>query len=293
MHRIGTSAATEVLASAGLHAPAPDDRFPTSPWNEHGNWESRSLTGFNDRLLGHLGGTWSAPPPLGPHWEADSALDEWRAEARRLLARAYPQRPSVWKDPRLCLLLPFWQQVVDPPLAALLVYRHPLEVAGSLAARDGLTQLHSLALWERYTRAACSNLRGVPTFSSELRRILEEPAEWRGSVTSFLAALGVSVDAPGPDTVVGSVDPRMRHQRSESSFVAGPGRSTQELFERLESLEGEHRDWRDPQFDAEPPWVGEVLGLRQAVEQARRALRSAESSRAYRAARWLRRGSIR
>jgi len=288
MHRSGSSAATEVLASVGLHGPVPDDRFPTSPWNAHGNWESRGLTTFNDRLLRHLGGTWSAPPALDPRWEADSSLDEWRAKAGRLFAHAYPRRPSVWKDPRVCVLLPFWQQVVEPPQAALFVYRDPLEVAASLAERDGLTELHALALWERYTRAACANLHGVPTLLCDHRRILEEPAKWRGSVTRFLAGIGVPVEVPGPDAGPDAIDPRMRHQHSQGTPLSGPGRSAQELFERLGTLEGEHRHWRVPDLGAEPPWVVELLGLCREVEQTRGALRSAESSRAYRLASWLR-----
>lgn len=289
MHRSGTSAATEVLASAGFHPPASDDRFPTSGWNEHGNWESRALTTFNDRLLRHLGGSWSAPPSLVGSWERDSSLDGWLAEGGELLARAYPRRPSVWKDPRLCLLLPLWKQLVAAPCATLFVYRHPLEVAGSLAERNGLTQLHGLALWERYTRAACSDLRGVPVFVSDYRRILQEPGEWRKAVTGFLADVGVKIDNPRAAAVGGSVDPGMRRQRSEGAVV-GPGRSAEDVFEHLKGFEGGHRAWPDPQFGAEPPWVGEILGLRLETEMAGRALRTSESSRAYRLARWLRRG---
>lgn len=288
MHRSGTSAATEVLASVGLNPPVPEDRFPTSQWNEHGNWESRGLTNFNDRLISQLGGTWSAPPVLGPGWERDTQLDEWRTRAKRLFARAYPRRPSLWKDPRLCLTLPFWRDVVEAPRAALLVYRDPLEVAGSLGARDGLTRLHSLALWERYTRAACTNLVGVPTFVSEHHRILEDPARWRRSVVDFLAGAGLAVEPPGPGEVPGSLDPRLRHHRSDGTVVESPGRSAQELFEQLRTFDGGHDAWQAPPLGEEPPWVGEVLDLHREVEQARRALASARSSRAYRVAGWLR-----
>lgn len=294
MHRSGTSAATEVLTSIGLDPPVPEDRFQTSQWNEHGNWESRGLTSFNDRLLSELGGTWSAPPALGPGWQDDGGLDEWRARAGRLFARAFPRRPSLWKDPRLCLVLPFWRDVVGGPQVALLVYRHPLEVAGSLAARNGLTQLHSLALWERYTRAACSNLVGVPTLVSEHRRIVEEPNGWRRSVAAFLAGAGVAADPPGPDAVLESLDPRLRHHRSDGTAIDGPGGSAQELFECLRSFDGGHDAWPEPPLGEEPPWVGEVLELHREVEQGRRALASARSSRAYRVAGWLRgRGTAR
>ena len=43
--------------------------------------------------------------------------------------------PSVWKDPRVCLLLDYWREALTGPLAAVLVWRSPLAVARSLAQR--------------------------------------------------------------------------------------------------------------------------------------------------------------
>ena len=135
MHRSGTSAVTASLAALGIALPEESNRIAASQWNERGNLESRALTDFNDRLLASQGGTWSGPPELPPGWEADPALDSWRAQAGRAFAKFLPSPPMVWKDPRNCITLPFWRTVVAEPLAAVFVYRDPLEVARSLQAR--------------------------------------------------------------------------------------------------------------------------------------------------------------
>ena len=293
MHRSGTSAATEVLARLGLHPPEPGDRFETTQWNERGNWESRSLTSFNKRLLERLGGSWSVPPELDPDWEAHDALADDRAEGARIFAGAYPRRPLAWKDPQLCLVLPFWRRVVPGPHAALLVYRDPLEVAGSLSARNGLPELHGLALWERYVRAACTSLHGVPTLACDSRQLVEDPSAWGGRLQEFVSSIGVIAPHVTSDGALGSLDPHLRHQRPPAAGRAGPARDARTLFDALRVLDGIHHRWQAPDLGAEPPWVAEVLGLCRETQRTRRALRAARSSRAYRLAGWLRRAGER
>lgn len=293
MHRSGTSAATEVLARMGLHPPDREDRYPVTQWNEHGNWESRSLTSFNESLLHELGGSWSAPPALDPGWASADALADRRAEGARLFARAYPRRPVAWKDPRLCVVLPFWQRVVDPPRAALFVYRDPLEVAGSLAARNGLPELHGLALWERYVRAACAGLSGLPVLATNDRRLVDEASTWGHELLEFLDSIGLAIPGTAGGDLLGSVDPAMRHQRSTSADRAGPARDCLDLFDRLGALDGAHRPWESLDLGTEPAWVSEVLDLAGATQRTRRALRTARSSPAYRLAGWVRRGRSR
>ena len=61
MHRSGTSAATRLVNLLGLPTCIEDDMFPPSFDNPKRNWESMSLTAFNDRVLETLGCDWSCP----------------------------------------------------------------------------------------------------------------------------------------------------------------------------------------------------------------------------------------
>ena len=109
-------------------------------------------------------------PQLPEGWENDSGLPDQSA-ATEALAAAYPDPgPSVWKDPRICLLLPYWRAVLQAPMAAVLVWRAPLAVARSLRRRDGTPLPYGVALWERYNRSAIANLAGTDVYVLDVRR---------------------------------------------------------------------------------------------------------------------------
>lgn len=190
MHRSGTSATAEVLGRLGLASPSPDELVPATSANQRGHFEAKTLVRLNDRLLTALGGTWSAPPPLAAGWERADSLHELRIEAEASFATVFPTRPAAWKDPRNCIVLPFWLSVVGPGSAAVFVYRDPLEVARSLESRNDLRLTLGLALWERYARDACANLEGVPTFCTDFRRVLDDPEQWCREMVDFLAGRG-------------------------------------------------------------------------------------------------------
>jgi hypothetical protein len=288
MHRSGTSAAAELLARLGLGTPPSDDLIPATRSNQHGHWESKRLVAFNHRLLAHLGGNWTAPVELTPGWQADRTLDSLRAEASALFAATFASRPVAWKDPRLCIVLPFWQTVVDQPVGAVFVYRDPLEVASSLETRDGLRRTHAVALWERYVRAACSNLEGIPTLAADYDRLLDDPAIWCEELVEFLSALGISV-SPGHDATHVSLDSELRHHHATSTGLGSLSESAQGVMDVLRSLQGTHQPWRAPEFEPEPAWVSEVLGMRLELETHRRAHRAFETSRAHRLVSWIHR----
>jgi hypothetical protein len=299
MHRSGTSATAGVLGQLGLGMPIGEDLAPASTTNERGHWESRSLARFNNRLFGHFGGTWSNPPTLPAGWQDDPSLDGLRAEARRLFEAAFGARPMAFKDPRQCIALPFWQTVVAPPVAALFVFRDPVEVAESLRARSGLRMIHGLALWDRYVRAAAANLEGVPTLAVDYGRILGDPAGWCDELVAFLGNVGVRVDRRRQDEAVAFLDAGLHHHRSDRAAPTGPADSCRRLFEALAGLQGVHDPWQSPPLGPEPDWVDPVLELvgdlerlGSDLETLRKAHASLQRSRALRLSRLLRRRNV-
>jgi hypothetical protein len=282
MHRSGTSATAAVLGQLGLQSPSVDELIPATRTNARGHHESKALVQFNERLLAALGGSWTAPPTLGPGWEGDGALAEVRTEAADTFAAVFPRPTAAWKDPRNCIVLPFWRTVLGPGTAAVLVYRDPLEVARSLASRDGLTLTHGLALWERYVRSACTNLEGMPTLCTEYRHLLDDPRRWCTEAVAFLAGAGVPVDATGVDGASASVDGDLRHQAAVLDDEHWPGHSGRRIVEILRSLNGPHHRWRAPDLGPEPLWVDDVLTIRRELDLLDRAHRAVTSSRALR-----------
>lgn len=270
MHRSGTSAVTALIDQLGPGGPAEDDLIPATGWNERGNKESLSLSRFNESLLVQLGGGWSEPPLLPRGWEGDPSLNRRRERASHLLATAFGERQFVWKDPRNCIVLPFWRALVPRADGAVFVYRSPSEVAGSLAARDGFTQTHGLALWERYVRSAVANLDGVPTLVTRYERVLEETEQWCNELVAFLDEEGFESDVSAVPRAIGSLDPRLRHQRNGKAPEGGIHASQERVLDLLSGEEGPHVPWSAPDLGEEPVWVEDVLTLRRELVAERR-----------------------
>jgi hypothetical protein len=242
----------------------------------------------NDAVLAHFGGTWDAPPRLPEGWESESGLPD-RAAALHSLAAAYPDPgPAVWKDPRACLLLPYWRDVLDAPVAAVLVWRDPLAVARSLRRRDDMPLPYGVALWERYNRSAIANLAHSDVYVLDYDALIEDPATSLSGLTSWLGATGTFDGMPPLDLerAVAVVTAGLRHESTrtaddeENHIVLDEQRR---LVEQLTELAGGHRGLPSATGD-ESPWTQAVLDVRHAanVLELRKLERRLEHSDAER-----------
>lgn len=149
--RSGTSTAAALAELAGLRPPHGADMMSGNEWNPDGHWESTSLVNFNDRLLATAGQNWWTPCPAERNASDNLAsIVSCTNRAVQIFQHAFGERGGwLWKDPRLTVLLPFWDRVLGiQPL--LIPYRDPLEVAASIARRDRLSLDVCLAIWERH-----------------------------------------------------------------------------------------------------------------------------------------------
>jgi len=162
-HRSGTSAITRIINLLG--ASIPSSLLPPQPDNPTGFWESQPIIEIHERFLEANNSTWSALEDLPPSaFENDSGH-----AAREQLMAFLTDKLSladlwIFKDPRLCILLPLWLPVLERlgirPVY-LLPFRNPLEVASSLKKRNGFDISYSLLLWLRHTLAAERQTRGT------------------------------------------------------------------------------------------------------------------------------------
>ncbi len=180
MHRSGTSLVARILREATLDLGADADLLPGGDGNPEGHFEHVRFLAINDALLAHAGGTWHSVPPREIAWEhAPARLQE---EAARLVATFAGREPWGWKDPRNSLTIAFWRRLV-PDLKVVVCVRHPVEVAQSLNARNGLLGPVGVQLWlDYYTRlfaGATADCRLITHYDSyfadpiaETRRLL-------------------------------------------------------------------------------------------------------------------------
>lgn len=212
MHRSGTSALTRLLNLHG--AVLGDDLLPAGFDNPSGFWELREAVAIHERLLAGLGMAWDDPRPLPPQWEDTDAARRASDEIGALIDRTFAGE-ALWavKDPRLCRFAPLWAQAmrargIEPH--AILVARHPAEVAHSLQTRDALPAAVGRLLWARYLVDAVTGSDDMPRTLLRYSDLLQG---WRGAIAGIEHVLGIELrhDAAIDAAADAFVVPQMRH----------------------------------------------------------------------------------
>ena len=142
MHRSGTSCLTGSLQEGGLYL---GEVNTAAPHNAKGNRENRAIMDLQDDILRANGGDWDRPPETVT-WQSG------HRKRRDEIIATYPT-DRVWgfKDPRTLLTLSGWLEVL-PQACFVGTFRHPVAVAASLHARNGVALENSLTLWLTYNR---------------------------------------------------------------------------------------------------------------------------------------------
>lgn len=128
-HRSGTSAAARLLHQGGAHMG--DDLVGARLSNPLGHYEDAAVVRLHEALLADNGRT----------WQVDEDLQPMVSEARRAELGAFAARRRrghrIWgfKDPRVCLFLPVWKQLL-PEARVVMVFRHYAEAVASLHRRE-------------------------------------------------------------------------------------------------------------------------------------------------------------
>ncbi|MGB7053051.1 MAG: hypothetical protein WBG41_15915 [Acidimicrobiales bacterium] len=262
MHRSGTSAAAGTLGELGAALPRAEDRVEWRASNpEH--HESLSATIHNERLLQALGGAWDAPPILRQHWAQTASVVAGGASSA-LLRAAFPvSTPAAWKDPRLCLLLPYWRMVLTGPMNALFVWRPPGAVARSLQWRDQIPVSDALALWERYNRMAVQNLAGMTVLVVDYDSMVDDPRGFASSCQTWFGLGERCREARAP------IRPQLRHH----SAVASPidlSAQQQRLWSCLEEITSGHAVFPTVDLGEETPDVEPAFERRRPAANRRR-----------------------
>lgn len=159
MHRSGTSAVAQLLASNGFHLGDASDLLGPTEFNVHGHFERAEIVDFNDRVLATASSSWRLPPEHGQPPPVSRDLVE---EGERLLARVASgcgaDNVPLVKDPRVALLMPLWRRIAGPDALFVFCVRNPASVARSLSRRDDMTPTDGVSLWMAYCRSFATQL---------------------------------------------------------------------------------------------------------------------------------------
>jgi hypothetical protein len=148
MHRSGTSALTGVLNLMGVSLGK--ELLQPQFDNPKGYFENREMTLFNEKvLLPVLDSTWWDLKPIKIEQIINS--NNLIEKAKDIITRNF-QEEKIFaiKDPRMCILFPFWEKVLKDlgiDIKVIIPLRNPYEVAMSLKHRNFFTLEHGVLLW--------------------------------------------------------------------------------------------------------------------------------------------------
>ena len=223
MHRSGTSMVARLLQRLGLELGRPEDLWGPDPDNPLGQFEHREFLDINEGLLARLGGSWDRPPNFTRDWYEDHSLDGSVHQANRLVEGFAANATWGWKEPRTTILLPFWKRIV-PDLRFVICIRNPLEVAWSLAKRNGISIEQSGYLWRRYTRAALEDTEGCSRVFVSYENFFVDPRPEIEKLIKFCGLLGQQGLASDSEIVVSE----LRHHKSKDRELLGSNEITLE-----------------------------------------------------------------
>ena len=203
---------SRLLNLCGLDLGRPHELTNANKNNPIGYFENKAFNQINRALLSHLGKSWHNPPAIGAGWEVDPALASLVEEGRRVIGGFAGSRHWGWKDPKTTVLLPFWQRLL-PDMRYVVCLRNPLEVADSLAKKNGFPIEHGAYLWHHYTRAAIRYTEGRRRIFAFYEDFFNNGAAELEKLAAF-CGLGEEGDRSG---ALETILPDLRHHRDETS----------------------------------------------------------------------------
>jgi len=167
-------------------------------------------------LLRDIGFAWDMVGSLPNGWQESEAAHRAGERLRRIMKeQLLGKGPFAVNDPRMCRLMPLWAPLLDTldvePEFVLLV-RHPMEVAMSLKARNGLDLLQGHLLWLVHTRDALAVCRDRKYVVSTYDRLIADPIRCLDDVGRCL-----KIDFPkavnlSQQQILNFIRPELKHQ---------------------------------------------------------------------------------
>lgn len=205
MHRSGTSMMAGLLQKCGLYLGK--NLIGILHDNPKGHFEDRDFMRINAQIFEANTGRWGIPPKkitLIPH----KLHNEMRTFVRK-----WPRNRLVgWKDPRACLTLPFWKDIISPELLKVVwIHRPANEIALSLKKRNKFPIEKSMRLSAFYVEKLQENLNGISYIKTEYHLYFHDWREELGHVCDFLG-LQIPKDTRA---IKRFIDPALWHYRSK------------------------------------------------------------------------------
>lgn len=235
MHRNGTSLVCRGINLMGAWLGRKSDLMAKAPDNPAGFWERNDIMEFHDRVLANLNRTWDTPTPMPERWQGSELL---KNELSALISQAFGGK-NLWafKDPRTCLLLSLWKDVLkntNTALCAVIVVRNPVDVAKSLEKRNKFSRKKSFALWFNHYKSVLETADGLKVVVTHYDQVVDKPEK---EFSRICRQLEIPITSVGLKKAVASVDRKLRHSVSggddlKSSQAPEPVKKMYQMLEQ-------------------------------------------------------------
>ena len=215
MHRSGTSALARVVNLLGANLGS--QLMQGASDNPKGFFEHEAVVQLHEQLLTELGLSWKDSTPLPENWLESDAADRARRAIEEIVDSEFKDS-SLWalKDPRQCRFMALWlplleERGIQPHF--IIAYRHPLEVAASLAKRGDMPTEPALSCWLSYTLEALLSALDYPYHLLSYDDLMDD---WRVAMAQASENLSLKwpVDLEEATAEIDSfLSPELRHHR--------------------------------------------------------------------------------
>ena len=171
-------------------------------------------------------------------WHRSVAIKPFKTELVNLVKKQFADREHwVWKDPRTCLFMPLWREVLEElgiRLACVFMMRNPLDVAKSLNQRESIAPDRALGIWFNYDVMALRDTAGVPMVFVNYDTFV---ASWENELRRCAPVIGIEWPANEQSLKLAMnefIRPDLRHNRSAATDLQGAPSPVRELYQLLD-----------------------------------------------------------
>ena len=220
MHRSGTSAVAGCFSALGYNMG--NQLFPPDKPNEKGYFENVLINQFNDSLLSTLYARWHDTLFLPQNWYLNEQVQKRKPELISILKSEFGEKEDfVIKDPRISVLLPFYEEVFNdlniiPKV--IINFRNPFEVSKSLKKRDNLSSSKSLLLWMDATLKAEEHSRTMSRVFLEYGSLLKDVINTLKTISDILR-LDIKFDNDKKPVLNSFVEKKLKHHTPDNKNV--------------------------------------------------------------------------
>lgn len=213
MHRSGTSLLASLLAELGFSGP--NTLMPANENNKNGYFESLPIYHLNDDILREVGSYWNDWRSVDMRKISSSRREYFKERAKIIVKEEFLGSNLIYiKDPRICKLLPFWENVLDElnfQIFFVNTHRNPVDVSASLHKRDEIDVGLGLLVWLRYVLEAENLSRGKKRFFTSYNDVLLDPLKVADAMKEYFEISSVY----SANSVGRLVDTSILHHRTD------------------------------------------------------------------------------